>query len=81
MTQMQVASDPAHGVLDEHAIYLAPSGRRCRWVPGDENAPRGVPHSRAKFAYDRPDGTPSRELMADGFWLSRENWRLLRRLR
>ena len=81
MTQMQVAAGaPSQRELDENAIYLAPSGRRCRWVPYEEGE-RVWSRNTAQFAYDRPDGTPAHEKMADGFVLSRENWRLLRRLR
>lgn len=59
--------------IEPKAVYLSPSGRRCRLVA----RPRG---GVARLAYDLADGSPARAESADGFFLARPNWRLLRRV-
>lgn len=67
--------------LSADVVYLAPSGRRCRWVPlgGDQ---RQV--SAWSFFEYLPDGHGRRHgsaaKWAEGFCLSPANYRLLRRL-
>ncbi|MBX3634023.1 MAG: hypothetical protein KF683_01270 [Rubrivivax sp.] len=61
--------------LDPRAVYLSPTGRRCRWWPFEG---RGGDGSWAVFVYDLADGTPARSPRSDGFVLSRGNWYVLR---
>lgn len=62
--------------LDPRAVYLAPSGRRCRLAPSNLLVDRAV------LLYDLSDGTPAPQVeWSEGFTLTRENWRLLRRVR
>lgn len=63
--------------LDAHAVYLSPTGRRCRLlVQGDP--PRTT--TFATLLYDRVDGGPAVGVFADGFVLARSNWHVLRRI-
>jgi len=62
--------------LDAKALYMAPSGRCCRWLPRDTPPDHGA--DRATFTYEGPSvtGDPRR----DQFTLARPNWHLLRRV-
>lgn len=55
-------------------VYLAPSGRRCRVFD--------VHHTgrRATLLYDLKNGSPCHSYLGEGFFLSRANWHLLRRV-
>lgn len=63
--------------LDVNAVYLAPSGRRCVWVPlGGKHGSWGWFY----FAYVRDSASPRRSLvMSEGFNLSPANVKLLRK--
>lgn len=64
--------------LDVKAVYLSPTGRRCRVYTDDTvTRPR---QSEATLIYDRRDGAPASSAFGDGFVLSRANWHLLRRV-
>lgn len=54
--------------FDPRALYLTPSGRLCRFVPGEL-------HERAEFEYVR-QASDSR--LSDGFSLTSANWHLIR---
>lgn len=58
--------------LEQGAVYLSPTGRRCRLAC----RPWG---GMALLLYDLPDGRPAPGKWCPGFPLSRANWRLLRR--
>jgi hypothetical protein len=60
--------------LDRDAVYLSPLGRRCRLY----GLSAGM--TWATLLYDLQDGSPCRSAFGDGFSLSRENWRVLRRV-
>jgi hypothetical protein len=60
--------------VDPDAVYLSPSGRRCRVFEVHFTG------RRAHLLYDHKDGTPCRTRFGDGFTLSRANWHLLRRV-
>jgi hypothetical protein len=77
MTAAQV-SNPVPVALDRRAVYLSPSGRRCRWVATDD-AHQG--RAYATFLYDLPDGAPGLSQGGDGFTLAAQNWHMLRRVR
>lgn len=65
-----------HG-LDANAVYIAPSGRRCRWVPlGGKYGS----WTWFYFAYIRPSQSARRSVvMAEGFTLSPANVGMLRK--
>lgn len=63
--------------LDARAVYLSPSGRRCRWVTTTQPAPGRV---EAVLLYDLAHGGRATTRGADGFVLGQENWHLLRRV-
>lgn len=63
--------------LEIGAVYLSPSGRRCRWWPSESEHGRRI---EALFLYDTPAGRPAQSPRWDGFVLSANNWYLLRRL-
>jgi hypothetical protein len=65
---------PCELVADPDAVYLSPSGRRCRVFEVHFTG------RRAHLLYDHKDGTPSRSRFGDGFTLARANWHLLRRV-
>ena len=72
--------DPARP-LRADVVYLAPSGRRCRWMAGTGNQNQLT--SDASFVYvDAPHGGRRRHreatLWHDGFCLSPANYQLLR---
>lgn len=75
MTAAATAVRPV--LLDERAVYLSPTGRRCRWWP---HASPGFDGSWAVFLYDKEDGTPAVRWNADGFFLTPKNLRVLRRV-
>lgn len=61
--------------LDPLAVYLSPSGRRCRLAADRSNDRQAV------FLYDLLDGRPAPQAeWSEGFPLRRENWHLLRRV-
>lgn len=60
--------------LDARAVYRAPSGKLCRWVPKVHASDPSA--ARALFEYVGRDGS---ELL-DGFWLTPGNFALLRRV-
>jgi len=64
--------------LDPDAVYLAPSGRRCRLLPDQD---RRAPGPVALLLYDLRNGQPAASRFSDGFTLSRSNFYLLRRVR
>lgn len=61
-------------LLDPHAVYLSPRGRRCRL--------QGLSHggTYATLVYELRNGTRSSSVHADAFTLSAANWLLLRRV-
>ena len=61
-------------VVDPLAVYLSPSGRRCRVVDVH------VGGLRATLRYDLRDGTACHSDFGEGFTLARANWHLLRRV-
>lgn len=61
------------------AVYLSPRGLRCRWWQ-NPNLQRGAHKASAVFLYDQPGGLPATGYEQDGFTLSRQNLRLLRRV-
>lgn len=63
--------------LSREAVYLSPTGRRCRWWPS--LADDAWKH-QAVFIYDTADGRRASSALSDGFVLSRANWKLLRRV-
>ena len=63
--------------LDRHAVYLSPTGRRCRWWPSLADRALG---DRAFFVYDLEDGRRASSALSDGFVLMKANWHLLRRV-
>jgi hypothetical protein len=69
-----MAAEPASPGLDANAVYLSPSGRRCR-LYGFSNG-----STWATMLYDLQDGSPARSFYSDGFTLARHNWHLLRRV-
>jgi hypothetical protein len=68
---------PLPVMLERGAVYLSPSGRRCRWWPSPSDHGRRV---EALILYDTPQGQPAQSPRWDGFVLSAANWYLLRRL-
>lgn len=67
--------------LMEGRVYVAPSGRLCRWVP--PRGGRGHAVTYAVFEYlDQPPPDARRHVeearWRDGFWLSPASLRLLR---
>lgn len=59
--------------LEQRAVYLSPSGRRCRLVA----RPWG---GKATLLYDLADGSPQHSRFGDGFHLAQANWWMLRRV-
>jgi hypothetical protein len=74
MRGLAAAAPAAAPELDPSAVYLSPSGRRCRLFDVH------FAGHRATLLYDLKDGSPCRSHYGDGFTLSRANWRLLRRV-
>lgn len=64
-------------VLVPEASYLSPTGRACRLAAEQGSLEQA---QEAHLVYDTPSGRAARGSMADGFFLSRANWYLLRRL-
>lgn len=68
--------------LDPKAVYLAPSGQRCTFVPSEGEAFKAP---WATLVYCMPDGTPrpptQTALWHHSFALMPANWRMLRRVR
>lgn len=63
--------------LDPEAVYLSPSGRRCRVSV----SVRDLSQNKALLVYDQPDGSaPGPGDFSDGFVLARANWHLLRKV-
>lgn len=74
---MRVQADSAPRtdlVANPAAVYLSPTGRRCRVVDVH------VGGLRATLRYDLRDGTPCLSEFGEGFVLARANWHLLRRV-
>lgn len=65
---------PAPDPLDPHAVYLSPSGRRCRFL--STNPAR----TYATLIYDLAEGSAASSCYADGFVFSYLAWHLLRRV-
>lgn len=65
---------PRELAVDPQAVYLSPSGRRCRVFEVHFTG------RRAHLLYDHKDGTPCQSRFGDGFYLARPNWHLLRRV-
>lgn len=68
---------PATTPLDPGAVYLSPSGRRCRWLSTTQTAPGRV---QAVLLYDLAHGGRATTRGGDGFVLDQANWHLLRRV-
>lgn len=64
--------------LEPGAVYLSPSGRRCRWCPTE--ATEKTSDSSALFLYDLRNGQPASGERSDGFRLERANWHFLRQV-
>ena len=62
--------------LDPKALYMSPSGRCCRWLPGDTPADQRA--ERATFVYD--GDSVKGDARRDEFTLARSNWYLLQRV-
>lgn len=62
--------------LDPKALYIAPSGRCCRWLPG--GTPTDQRAECATFVYDGASVTG--DARRDEFTLARSNWHLLQRV-
>lgn len=62
--------------LRADAVYRAPSGRLCRWVPpaGEQRQITAF----GQFEYLRRQQRGARQALPDGFVLSPANYRLLR---
>lgn len=78
MTTGTLVEKGAGTKLEARAVYLAPSGRRCRWWPGHTRFAQAAPW--AILVYDLQDGRPASSAMSDGFTLSPANFHLLRRV-
>lgn len=76
-TGARVSSGESVTELSRDAVYLAPSGRRCRWWP---SLAEGAWSHQAMFIYDLADGRKASSALSDGFVLTRPNWRHLRRV-
>lgn len=63
--------------LERDAVYLSPTGRRCRWWP---SGGRGGDNQPALLVYDTRDGRPASSALSEGFTLAPENFRCLRRV-
>ena len=74
MRGLAAAAPQRELVADPTAVYLSPSGRRCRVFEVHFTG------RRAHLLYDHKDGSPACSRFADGFTLSRANWHLLRRV-
>jgi hypothetical protein len=66
--------------LRADVVYIAPSGRRCRWLPASGEHRQITSH--AHFIYlDRPQGRQRHREAAnwqEGFYLTPPNYQLLR---
>lgn len=63
--------------LDPRAVYIAPSGRRCRLYQQSCGTPRTA---FALLVYELKDGTAASPVNGDGFVLSASNFHLLSRV-
>jgi hypothetical protein len=66
---------PLDAPLDPKAVYLSPTGRRCRVFHQGSNP------DRATLLYDLRNGAPAKQAdFSEGFALTRENWPLLQKV-
>lgn len=69
--------DPTRGLRPD-AVYLSPSGRRCRWVPLGGDQRQVTSYSFFEYLRDGQQRHGPRALWSDGFVLSPANYQLLR---
>lgn len=69
-----LASPDVELAVDPRAVYMSPSGKRCRVVDVH------VGGLRATLRYDLRDGSPCLSEFGEGFVLASANWHLLRRV-
>lgn len=64
--------------LQADVVYLAPSGRRCRWVPLGGQQRQITSHAFFEYLPDGQQRHGARTSWADGFVFTPANYQLLR---